>query len=72
MKIYFSGVGEANGVNVVADMEVCPRLGEEVAFGNEEWEGHATWYVRHIQHQVKIGPNPVPYDVYCVVGKYSR
>lgn len=63
MRLYFSGVGEANHIHVVLEHPACPRVGEEVMFLRDGDEDE--WSVRTVVHT----PMETEYDVYVVVGR---
>jgi hypothetical protein len=66
MKIYFTGVGNADHINVVLEHPACPRVGDEVQFGRDDEDDE--WSVRTVVHC----PFDDDYDVYVVVGPPNR
>lgn len=65
MRIYFRGIGEAQHLTGTRDHPVCPRVGEDVEFGQEV--GDDQWTVRTVIHT----PASDEYDAYVVVGWLS-
>jgi hypothetical protein len=66
MRIYFSGVGEANHIHLTLEHPTCPRIGENVEFSSDD--SGDEWTVRTVVHT----PNEADYDVYVCVGTAPR
>lgn len=66
MRIYFTGVGGADRIDVVLEHPACPRVGDEVQFGRDGEEDE--WSVRTVVHM----PLDDEYDVYVCVGPPLR
>lgn len=66
MKIYFSGVGQAQHIARINDHPACPRVGEQVSFGAEP--DAETFSVRSVYHS----PDEDDYDIRVIVGAPIR
>lgn len=66
MKIYFSGVGQAQHIARIVEHPACPRVDEQVCFGEEPDE--EMFSVRSVYHC----PDDDEYDVRAIVGPPIR